>query len=301
MKLAIVYYLTSANENIKKSLAALAEIKSKNLEIILVDSNTSEELGEYVTNLKFQSPVKKIDIYETLGHSYSYNLAFKQTDADYIYFSNARILFTEEMIETIMKVLTSKNKCDVYTFCPNQNKITSKSSSEILLREFALKYYVFSRKFLDEKELLFVNFHHYHNYFIYDALTKAKTLGCIPIDIDEHSLTRIVYTYNIYDILTSSEMIHDLITRYDLEETEKEDTEAIVTFAILHDFLKRMIKTNTNNEAINSSINNAQKLINRLCPNYKQNKFINEHKDNKMCHYILNFQPTLKYIKKELA
>ncbi len=299
-KLAIVYYLTKLSDNLKNSIECFAKSKTKDIELILVNSNMDETVDEFLSTITFENiTCKTVNIFENLGHSYAYNIALNLCQAQYVYFANSRIQWNEKVISTIVKGLSVKAH-DLYTFMHGTKEISRKNSQKIIFRELALKYFIFNTKFLSDKEQLFVNFHHYHNLFIFQSLIKSKSVGCVDLQIDEMISPRVGYSYNVYDILSSSEMIYDLIGKFDLDGDNKEDALAIVIFAVLHDFLGKMIKVNTSIDALTSSIINANNLVTRICPDYKENKFIQKYKDEEICKYVMNFTPTVKYIKKAL-
>lgn len=302
MKLTIVYYLSFLTESLKKSLKSLLEVDDKNIEIIFIDSGAPKQVKDIISTLSFtKSKIKMCYTFENLGHSYGYNLGMKQANGKYIVFAGSKSIFSSEFKDKILNTISKIKNSDILFLSEKANTgKLNKDIDEIVLNEMSLKHFVFNLNFLQKNKIQFENYHHYHNLFIFNSIYKSSKINTIKIDtFKEIKLDK--YTYNLYDILTSSEILFNKLAYInDIDEEFKEKILASISISILYEFLYKIYISNKNNvDIINSAINNANNCINKIYPEYKTNKFLLKNSDNKISRFIISFVPNIKFLKKE--
>lgn len=301
MKLSIIYYSSTFTDSMKKSLKSLMLMDDKNIEIIFIDSKADENVKQLLSSLKFtKSKVKWCYTFENLGHSYGYNLGLNEAKGKYVIFAGSKNIFSESLKSEIFNAIEKNKNTDIFLLDNNNLSISIKNIDEIILREMSLKHFIFKKKFLIDNGIKFEDFHHYHNLFIFNCLYKAKKIDNIKLSsIFEMKLDK--YTYNLYDILTSSELLFNKLNSIsDIDSDFREKMLASITSSILYEFLYKMYVSNKDNvDVINSAINNANNCINKIYPEYKNNLFLIENKQKSIPKYLLSFAPNIKYIKTE--
>ena len=300
MKLSIIYYFTNYSDNKFNALKSLEEIDNENIEILVFNSCADSKTFEFLSKLKFsKSKLKIINTYEGVGHSFAYNIGTRISSSDYIYYSNSRTIFDEELINDILSSL--KKDADIISINPNikENKISG--FNDFIEIGLSLKNFIFKREFVLNNNLNFTNYNYFHNVFVYETLLKTKNIFNINFNIQQKECANCRYSYNLYDILKSAEIIFNkTLLNDELNDSEKESINAILTVSILYEFIDKTMKSNLSDSSINIALSNANNVINKIYPKYKKNSFFIKNK-NPIYKYILNFNPSLKFVKKEFA
>lgn len=303
MKLSIIYYTSTFTDSMKKSLKSLSYLDDKGIEIIFIDSKSDENVKQLLNTMNFtNSKVKSCYTFQNLGHSYGYNLALSEARGKYVLFAGSKNIFNESWKKEVLESIEKSKNVDIFLLDNNKASVSSKNVDEIVLKEMSLKHFIFRKKFLIDNEIKFEDFHHYHNLFIFNCLYKAKKIDNIKLSALCETKTN-KYTYNLYDILTSSELLYNkLNTISDIDESFRQKMLASIASSILYEFLYKIYVSNSDNsDVINSAINNANNAINKIYPEYKSNSFLIENKDKKIPKYLLSFTPSIKYIKNEFS
>ncbi len=301
MKLSIIYYTSTYTESMKKSLKSLTLLDDKDIEIIFIDSKADRNVKQLLSTLNFtNAKIKKCYTFENLGHSYGYNLGLDQCTSKYVIFTGSKNIFSESWKRNVLDAIDKSKNTDMFILSENILSISNKNIDDIILKEMSLKHYIFRKKILIDNEIKFENYHHYHNLFIFNCLLKAKKIDSIKLDcMCEIKLDK--YTYNLYDILISSELLYNKLNSLsNIDSGFKEKMLASITSSILYEFLYKIYNSSKGNlEVINSAINNANNCINKIYPGYKSNYFLLENKNKRIAKYLLSFTPNVKYIKSE--
>ncbi len=300
MKLSIIYYFTNYSDNKLNALKSLEKIDNENVEVLVFNSCVDGKVFEFLNKLKFnKSKLKIINTYDSVGHSFAYNIGTRISNSDYIYYSNSRTLFDKELLKSILNEL--KKNPDIISINSNikENKING--FNDFIEIGLSLKNFIFKKSFVINNHLSFTNYNYFHNVFVYEAILKTKNIFNISYNIEQRECSNCKYSYNLYDILKSAEIIFNkTILNDELKDNEKESINAILTVSILYEFIDKTIKSNLSDSSINIALNNANSVINKIYPKYKKNSFFIKNK-NPIYKYILNFNPSLKYVKKEFT
>ncbi|MEG1821005.1 MAG: glycosyltransferase family A protein [Malacoplasma sp.] len=316
MKLTIAYYLYQDCDNLEKSLESLFSQQHKLLEIIFISDFMTQEVEEILSKFDLTtSNIKLVKFQETLGVSYACNFAMKLAKGEYIYFAEQKVIFKPKFFINFLKWISSNKKYDFITFDKKTSIIlkdnknitewkksdldTKTNLSFIVNSKLSVKYRIFNLKFLKDMNIKFVCYKNFHSLFIFDVIENSENwLISNDFLIDWYEPKSKSFDYSLYDILNSSDVLHSKLDKLNISAEKKEAYEMWIVILVLYEFLKKMFSLYKNEKKILlKCLNNADTLINSLCPNYKQNKCLNLLINIKLLNYIKNFKPTVEYVK----
>ncbi|MGL5591247.1 MAG: glycosyltransferase family 2 protein [Mycoplasmoidaceae bacterium] len=301
MKLSIVYNICNFSNNLDKSLESIQNIKDKNFEIIFVLNLSNKSVEKILPLLNFpKERVSFVFLDQNLGHSYAYNIGLKLAKGDYIYFAGSKNMFKQDFMEK----LNEKTSKETYDFIVLNDGDQKKFSNEEYIKNrntdvMNIKRKIFNRKFLMKNDIWFTNYKNFNQLYLFYVNENAKKIGYI-----EKSTCDFVYSdkvnYNLYDILTCSEILFKIINESEFDKDKKEYYRMIITVSILYEFIYKVFKNYSDKNIIINSITNAYRVIEKLYPEYKENKYLIKNKNKEIPNYILNFKVNIKYCKNVL-
>ncbi len=301
MKLSIVYNICNFSKNLDKSLESIAKIKGKDFEVIFVLNLSNKMVEKILPLLKFPKERDSfVFLDQNLGHSYAYNIGLKLAKGDYVYFAGSKNIFKQDFMEK----LNEKTSKETYDFIVLNDGDQKKFSNEDYIKNkntdvMSIKRKIFNRDFLIKNKILFTNYKYFNLLYLFQVNENARKIGYIEKITCEFIYSEKV-NYNLYDILTCSEMLFKIINESKFDKYKKEYYRMIITVSILYDFIYKVFKNYTDKNIIINSITNAYRVIEKIYPEYKENKFLLKNKNKEIPNFILNFKVNLKYCKNVL-
>ena len=112
MKLSVITICKNVGIDIEKTLLSIINQTYKNIEIIIIDGNSSDNTTSYINNY-----IKKITHFiseEDSGIYHAMNKGLKLASGDLIYFLNAGdIFFSDDVVEKIINKFKKNKKIDI--------------------------------------------------------------------------------------------------------------------------------------------------------------------------------------------
>lgn len=301
MKLSIVYNICNISKNLDKSLESIQKISNKNFEIIFVFNLSNKLVEKILPLLNFlKQKVSFVFLDQNLGHSYAYNIGLKLAKGEYVYFAGSKNIFKEDFVTKIDEI-TSKEKYDFIVLNDGEQK---RFSNEDYIKNkhtdiMSIKRKVFNKNFLIKNNIFFTNYKNFNQLYLFYVNENAKKIGYI-----EKNICDLIYSekvnYNLYDILTCSEILFKIINESEFDKDKKEYYRMIITVSILYEFIYKVFKNYSDKNIIINSITNAYRVIEKIYPEYKENKYLIKNKNKEIPNYILNFKVNIKYCKNVL-
>ncbi|MGL5640437.1 MAG: glycosyltransferase family 2 protein [Mycoplasmoidaceae bacterium] len=301
MKLSIVYNICNFSNNLDKSLESIQKIKDKNFEIIFVLNLSNKLVDKILPLLNFpKERASFVFLDQNLGHSYAYNIGLKLAKGDYIYFAGSKNIFKQDFMEK----LNEKTSKETYDFIVINDGEQKKFSNEEYIKNrntdvMNIRRKIFNRKFLITNNIWFTNYKNFNQLYLFYVNENAKKIGYI-----DKSTCDFIYSekvnYNLYDILTCSEILFKIINESEFDKDKKEYYRMIITVSILYEFIYKVFKNHSDKNIITNSITNAYRVIEKVYPEYKENKYLIKNKNKEIPNYILNFKVNIKYCKNVL-
>lgn len=104
--------ITTKNEekNIKNCLESIKKQTYKNIEIIVVDNNSTDSTQKIVTSFKIQNPTSKIFLYNKgPERSAQRNYGAEKTKGEYLLFLDADMILTSKVVEECLRLIEKFN------------------------------------------------------------------------------------------------------------------------------------------------------------------------------------------------
>ncbi|MGL4647454.1 MAG: glycosyltransferase [Mycoplasmoidaceae bacterium] len=302
MKLSIVYNISKHSDTLLNSLKSLANIKGGNFEIIFILNLKNNDLIKDIINKIDFKKIKTSFVFlnQNLGHSYAYNTGQKLSIGEYIYFAGGKNIFKEDFMEEL-EALTKNEVFDVIVLVDGGAiKFTKESFIKNKNTDLMnIKRKIINKHFIEENKLSFTNYKYFNLLYLFTLNEKAKKIGYIEKKVCDFMPTKKV-NYNLYDILTSSEILFKKVSESSFNNDKKDYYYMVITINILYDFIYKIFKNYDDKHVIQNAISNAYMLIEKIYPQFRENQYFIKNVSRKLPNYILNFKPTIKYCKKVL-
>lgn len=316
MKISIIYHVYKEYVHLKESLDSILNQTDKDYELILICDSPDENVYEIIDSFNFdKNPrVKIFKFMENFGKSFTYNFALEKAIGDYVYFAESRNVLGPNFVSTIVNLIKKDNKYDYINFLSSKVICEGLESKEInkfdkdnlyfsiVNSKLTIKDKVFKRKFLIENKIEFVKYKTFHSLFMFNVFQNFEygyflnqNLVCWKRN------PKLGYEYNLYNILESAEILSNILNNEVNDDDKREVFRTWIPMMILYEFVKKMYLSYPNNEKIViKSIYNAVDLIDRIEPNYKNNKYLDLLLDKKTLKYIKEFKRNLSYVRKNI-
>lgn len=317
MKLTIAYYLYQDCDNLEDSLKSLLSQQNKKLEIIFLFDFTTQHVDDIFS--KFDTSAHNIKIVrfqENLGISYASNFAIKLAQGEYIYFAEQKVNFRPNFFQIFCEWISNDKKYDFLSFDKKISLILNKENGIreydknniesnldfIVNSKLSVKYRIFNTDFLRKKNIEFVLYKNFHSLFVFDVIENSTNwLISNNFLIDWYESKYKNFDYSLYDILNSSSVLNTKLNKINISHSKKMAYEIWIAVLVLYEFSKKMFLMYKNEKKILlKALNNANYLINSLCPDYKENECLNLLVNEKLKNFIKNFKPSIEYVKKSL-
>ncbi|MGL4616959.1 MAG: glycosyltransferase family 2 protein [Mycoplasmoidaceae bacterium] len=301
MKLSIVYNICNFSKNLDKSLESIQKIKDKNFEIIFVLNISNKSIPQILPLLNFpKERASFVFLDQNLGHSYAYNIGLKLAKGEYIYFAGSKNMFKKDFMEKLNEITLK----EVYDFIALNDGEQRKFSNEKYIKNkntdvMNIKRKIFNRKFLIDNKILFTNYKYFNQLYLFYVNENAKKIGYIEKNTCDFIYSENV-NYNLYDILTCSEILFKIINDSKFDKDKKEYYKMTITVSILYEFIYKVFRNYSDKNIIINSITNAYRVIEKIYPEYKENKYLIMNRNKEIPNYILNFKTNIKYCKNVL-
>jgi glycosyltransferase involved in cell wall biosynthesis len=183
MKLSLIYHSYKNTNNLKKSLDSIKNQVDKNFEFILISDGITKEVSNILNKyniLSFCKSVKFIFFSENQGHSFSFNEALRQCKNDYVYYFGSNVVLDKNFTKSINSVIKDNQGVDVIsiTHVVDKKPLISKFHSLKGDLKFnitpSLRDKIFSRKLLDENNILLNEHGYFPLEFLYKVMTSFK-------------------------------------------------------------------------------------------------------------------------------
>lgn len=277
--ISIIVPIYNVESKINKLLDSLYNIKSKDVEIILVDNNSKDNSFNIIKNYALKDKRTKIYKEKEKGANHARYLGFTKSKGKYIYFVDS-----DDYIEsnTFNKIINIINKNDIDILIGNYNELDSNynfiklmhgfGEHNILLYKPSLWNKIFKKELIKKESFIFTDIGE-DMYITLNTLISTKNIYFFNKPIynyvrDNNSISN----KNNYQILHDSiETLRLLKNKFIKDNVYKKNNEEIDYILLTHSFYRGFRATLLNKAERNKIRKEVLTFTNTI--NYKKNKY----------------------------
>lgn len=292
--LSIIVPVYNVENKVNKLLDSLYKIKSNDIEIILVDNNSSDKSYDIIK--KYSKKDKRVKVFkeQNAGANYARHLGFTKSKGKYIYFIDSDDYIETTNFKEIINILTVKEP-DV--LIGNYNELDSNykfvkimygfGKESILLYKPSLWNKIFKKQLVNKESFIFTEIGE-DMYITLPILAKTNKIEFINNPIynyvrDNNSISN----KNSFKVLENCiETLKLLKNRFIKDKTYNKNKDEIDYVLITHSFYRGFKGILLNKSERNIIRNEVISFIKTL--NYKDNKYYKKSIVYKLVNILIN-------------
>lgn len=310
LKVSVIVPIYNAMNVLDKTIPSILNQSYKNIEILLVDNNSTDKSFEYIKSLQ-QKDDRIIALTEKKqGPNNARKTGLLNSTGDYIMFCDADDYLKEDAISNFINEI-DKSKADVVI----GNYIEITPERDIIKRKKGVFFKEVDYNLKQEKEILFIKPALWNKIFRKDLIEEdffiKSTIGedmVITLEslmlsnnikyidediyeyvISEEGLSNSVSAKSILDILVTVKGLKEISKKYSVYEEYKDEIEYISFTHVIYKMLRTVVmKSDEERKEVYSILNKYLEENNK----YKKNKYYK----SKIHYRLANFLLTTKWI-----